>query len=125
MTRKKVTIVGVGMVGGTTAQRLAPSTGRYVATDVSPEMIAIAREKLAAAPQANLEFQVADADAPLFGQACYDAVLAFNLLHLVSDLDAALSSARRALVPGGLLISWPVTAAPGGTGPSPRGVGRT
>lgn len=98
-------VLEVGCGTGTTAQRLAPSTGRYVATDVSPEMIAIAREKLAAAPQANLEFQVADADAPLFGQACYDAVLAFNLLHLVSDLDAALSSARRALVPGGLLIS--------------------
>jgi SAM-dependent methyltransferase len=68
-------------------------------------MIAIAREKLAAAPQPNLDFQVADADAPVLGPACYDVVLAFNVLHLVADLDAALTSAVRALAPGGLLIS--------------------
>ena len=32
-------------------------------------------------------------------------MLAFNLLHLVSDLDGALASAVQALRPGGLLIS--------------------
>ncbi|MFZ6185206.1 class I SAM-dependent methyltransferase [Nannocystis pusilla] len=99
-------VLEIGCGTGTTALSLGrPCYGRLVATDVSPEMIAIAREKLAAAPQPDLEFQVADADAPVFGEACYDAVLAFNVLHLVSDLDAALTSARRALVPGGLFIS--------------------
>lgn len=98
-------VLELGCGTGTTALHLAPSAGRFVATDVSPEMIAIAREKLAAAPQPNLEFEVADADAPAFGQGCYDVVLAFNLLHLVADLDAALSSALHALVPGGLFIS--------------------
>lgn len=98
-------VLELGCGTGTTALHLAPSAGRFVATDVSSEMIAIAREKLAAAPQPNLEFQVADADAPVFGQACYDVVLAFNVLHLVSDLDEALASAVRALVPGGLLLS--------------------
>lgn len=98
-------VLEIGCGTGTTALRLAPFTGRYVATDVSPSMIAIAREKLAAAPQPNLELQVADADAPVFGRACYDVVLAFNVLHLVADLDAALTSAVSALAPGGLLIS--------------------
>lgn len=98
-------VLEIGCGTGTTALRLAPSTGHLVATDVSPAMIAIAREKLAAAPQPNLEFQVADADAPVPGQASYDVVLAFNVLHLVGDLDAALTSAVRALAPGGLFIS--------------------
>ncbi len=98
-------VLEIGCGTGSTALRLAPSTGQFVATDVSPQMIAIAREKLAAAPQPNLEFVVADADAPAPGQAAYDVVLAFNLLHLVSDLDAALTAAVDALAPGGLFIA--------------------
>ena len=45
-----------------------------------------------------------DADAPAAGLGDYDAVLAFNLLHLVSDLDTALAGVVQALRPGGLLI---------------------
>jgi len=98
-------VLEIGCGTGTTAQRLAPFTRRLLATDVSQEMIAIAREKLAARPMAQLAFAVADADAQVFGQGIYDAVLAFNLLHLVGDLDQALAQAVRALRPGGLLIS--------------------
>jgi ubiquinone/menaquinone biosynthesis C-methylase UbiE len=98
-------VLELGCGTGTTALRLAPSTGTLVATDVSPQMIAIARERLAAAPQPNVELQVADADAPVFGKACYDVVLAFNVLHLVSDLDATLTVVVEALAPGGLFIS--------------------
>lgn len=98
-------VLEIGCGTGTTALRLAPYTRRLLATDVSQEMITIAREKLAARPMAQLGFAVADADAQVFGQGIYDAVLAFNLLHLVSDLDQALAQAVRALRPGGLLIS--------------------
>ncbi len=97
-------VLEVGCGTGTTALRLASSVGSYVATDVSAEMIAIAREKLATAPHPNLEFRVADADAPTPEAGSYDTVLAFNVLHLVSDLDLALDSITRALTPGGSLI---------------------
>lgn len=95
----------IGCGTGSTALVLAQHTGHLVASDISAEMIAIAREKLAAAPQPRLEFVVADADAPLGGGATYDVVLAFNILHLVSDLDATLRATYDALEPGGLLIS--------------------
>jgi len=98
-------VLEIGCGTGTTALRLAPFTRRLLATDVSQQMITIAREKLAARPMAQLGFAVADADAQVFGQGIYDAVLAFNVLHLVSDLDQALAQAVRALRPGGLLIS--------------------
>lgn len=98
-------VLEIGCGTGTTALRLAPNTGRLLATDVSAGMIAIAREKLAAQPVPQLSFAVADADAPVASQGEYDAVLAFNLLHLVADLDRALELAARALRPGGLLIS--------------------
>ena len=98
-------VLEIGCGTGTTALRLAPFTRRLLATDVSQEMIHIARDKLAARPLPQLSFAVADADAQVFGQGIYDAVLAFNMLHLVSDLDRALAQAVRALRPGGLLIS--------------------
>jgi SAM-dependent methyltransferase len=98
-------VLEIGCGTGSTALRLAPYTRRLLATDVSAEMIAIAREKLAAQPLLQLGFAVADADAPVFGQGSWDAVLAFNLLHLVDDLDHAIEAAVQALRPGGLFIS--------------------
>lgn len=100
-------VLEIGCGTGSTALRLAPHTRRLLATDVSARMIDIAREKLAAQPVPHLSFTMADADAdaPVFGQEEFHRVLAFNLLHLVSDLDQALSLAVQALRPGGLLIS--------------------
>jgi len=98
-------VLEIGCGTGTTALRLAPSTRRLLATDVSTGMIAIAREKLAAQTVPQLSFEVADADTAVFGPGAYDVALAFNLLHLASDLDQTLELAAQALRPGGLLIS--------------------
>lgn len=98
-------VLEIGCGTGLTALRLAPFTRRLLATDVSARMIDIARERLAVQPVPQLSLAVADADAPLAGAGEYDAVLAFNLLHLVTDLDRALGWAEQALRPGGLLIS--------------------
>lgn len=98
-------VLEVGCGTGTTALRLAPTVRHWLASDVSPEMIAIAREKLAADPLPQLRFEVAEAGVPLAPPASLDAVLAFNLLHLVPDLDRALDALVPMLKPGGLLIS--------------------
>lgn len=98
-------VLEIGCGTGTTALRLAPFTRRLLATDVSARMIAIAREKLAAQPVPQLSFALADAEEPVAAPGEFDAVLAFNLLHLVTDLDRALQQAVLALRPGGMLIS--------------------
>ena len=98
-------VLEIGCGTGTTALRLATSTGRLLATDISAEMITIAKEKLASQPIPQLSFALADADVPMFPTAAFDRVLAFNLLHLVTDLDQTLAVAALALRPGGLFIS--------------------
>ena len=98
-------VLEIGCGTGSTALRLAPGIRRLVATDVSTGMIAIAREKLASQPVPQLSFAVADADATVFGKETYDAVLAFNLLHLVDDLDRTIAVAVHSLKSGGLFIS--------------------
>ncbi|TAH12825.1 MAG: class I SAM-dependent methyltransferase [Curvibacter sp.] len=98
-------VLEIGCGTGTTALRLAPLVASYWGTDVSAHMVAIAREKLALHPRPGLQFEAADADAPLATSPQYDAILAFSVLHLVQDLDATAAACAAALIPGGLLIS--------------------
>ena len=91
---------------GTTALKLAPSVGHLIATDISSEMIAIAREKAATEGVANVSFEVATPDASSkFPDAAFDVVFGFNVLHLVAARDAALRGVHRVLKPGGLFVS--------------------
>ncbi len=96
-------VLEVGCGTGTSALRLVGGTRSYLATDLSPEMVAIARDKLRAQPVPPLRIEQADADAEQAQR--FDAVLAFNTLHLVPDLDRTLSRLKDLLKPGGLLIS--------------------
>jgi ubiquinone/menaquinone biosynthesis C-methylase UbiE len=97
--------VELGCGTGTTALKLAPSLARLVASDISAEMIAIARDKAVAEGCANVEFVVAAADALPWPDGAFDVALAFNALHLVEARAAALAHVHRLLKPGGLFIS--------------------
>jgi ubiquinone/menaquinone biosynthesis C-methylase UbiE len=99
----KVLELGAGT--GSTAILLAPHAGQVIATDVSPEMMSIGREKAVAQNAANVTFLPAQSDDARFGDSSHDAVLAFNLLHLLRDLDGTLVRANAALKPGGYFIS--------------------
>jgi len=90
---------------GTTAIKLAPSVARVVATDISAQMIAIAREKAQAAGCSNVEFETATPDAAPWADNSFDIAVGFNVLHLVEARAAALAGVRRLLKPGGLFIS--------------------
>jgi ubiquinone/menaquinone biosynthesis C-methylase UbiE len=107
-------VLEVGCGTGSTALLLAPSVAHITASDISSEMIAIGREKAADQNVANVEFVRAVPQDDAFPEAPFDAVLAFNFLHLVADLPATLRRLRELLKPGGLLISK--TVALGGRG---------
>ena len=98
-------VLEIGCGTGTTALRLADQVRHYAATDVAPQMVAIAREKLSAQPLPGLSFDVMDVEQPDLGLSRFDAVLAFNVLHLVHDLDQTLEQLLPSLKPGGLLIA--------------------
>ena len=98
-------VLELGCGTGTTALKLAPGVARYVATDISREMIAIAREKAAVERCDKLEFSMAGADRSSWPAGAFDVVLAFNVLHLVPDRTQFLEQALAALKPGGLFIS--------------------
>jgi ubiquinone/menaquinone biosynthesis C-methylase UbiE len=100
---KNARVLELGCGTGSTALRLAPDVGEFTATDDAAKMIVIATER--GQDVANLrpvEARTGDGSIP---SGPYGAVLAFNLLHLIPDLPAALNEAHRFLKPGGLLIT--------------------
>lgn len=99
------TVLELGCGTGTTALKLAPGVARYRGTDISSEMIAIAREKAATAARGSVEFSVVGSDASTWPSGPFDVVAAFNVLHLVPDRARLLRQIHGLLAPGGLFVS--------------------
>ena len=103
-------VLELGCGTGTTALTLAPSVAAYRATDISGAMIEIAQAK---PPVGPVSFARAGLEDDGLG-ATYDTVLAFNLLHLIEDLDGALAQIATLVEPGGLFISKTICKPTGG-----------
>lgn len=101
----------IGCGTGTTALLLAPSVNQFVASDSALRMIEIAREKGAAEVIGNVRFDHATIFDEKLEPGTFDAVLAFNLLHLLEDAPATLRRANQLLKPGGVFISKTVCLA--------------
>ena len=98
-------VLEVGCGTGSTALLLAESVAHITASDLSANMIRIAADKARDQGISN----VTAVTAGLFDSAIeggpYDAVLAFNLLHLLEDSRAAVRRINALLKPGGTFIS--------------------
>ena len=98
-------VLELGCGTGSTALRLAGGVQSYLATDISPGMIAIAEEKRSANPIPALSFHTATAEAPMLEAGRFDAVLGFNYLHMVRDVSGTLGRIHSLLAADGLFIS--------------------
>jgi len=94
-------VLEIGCGTGSTAIRLAPFAASWTATDFSEEMLRIASAKPA---PPNLRFVRVDAE-HAFDGGPFDAICAFQILHLVDDLPGLLARIHASLKPGGALIA--------------------
>ena len=85
------------------ASRKVGSSGRVVAVDVAPEMLAIPRAALHTWSPSNVEFREGSAEDLPFDDASFDLVFSNGALNLVVDKDRAFREIRRVLAPGGAL----------------------
>ena len=98
---------GYGEPALTAARRAGPE-GRVVATDISAEMLAFARERTATAGLGNVEFIESDSFSLEFPQASFDAAVSRWGIIFEPDAEAVAGRIRGFLEPGGRLAisSW-------------------
>ncbi len=90
---------------GSTAIAHAPHVKHVETIDISPKMVAIAREKAEAAGLTNVDFKVGGIDDYDAGGRTFDVVLGMSILHLVKDHDAVILRVHELLKPGGIFVS--------------------
>jgi len=83
---------GIGEPSITAARRAAP--GRVLATDQSPGMLAVARDRAAALGLTNLDFRETDAEMLAIDESNFDAVVCRWGLMFMPDLVGALKKIR-------------------------------
>jgi len=93
-TRMLDVACGSGYAAGMAAERGAEVIG----IDITPELLAIARERLPGA-----EFHDSGMDVLPFAAESFDAVTAFSALQFAEDPAAAVAEAYRVLRPGGVI----------------------
>lgn len=98
---------GPGTVARVLALRLG-SSGRIIATDISPAMLELARNKLPLSKGAPIEYVESPAAPLAVSSSEFDLVTCQQVLQFAPDPHAALKEMRRALRPGGRigLTTW-------------------
>ncbi len=98
-------VLDLGCGSGEIGLDIARHVQRLHGIDVSTKMIELATQKARARNVRNVEFCQANAfDQRLAGRSL-SAVTAFNVFHLLDDLDGVLARLHAVLEPGGLLVS--------------------
>jgi SAM-dependent methyltransferase len=77
---------------------------RYVAADISPDMLARARRRASELHRDGIEFVETDIERMPFGDNEFDMCVCFNGLHCLPDPAAAVREIVRCLRPGGRLV---------------------
>jgi ubiquinone/menaquinone biosynthesis C-methylase UbiE/DNA-binding transcriptional ArsR family regulator len=101
-------LLDAGTGTGRMLELLAPDIKHGVGVDVSPEMLAIARDRLARAHIQHCQVRLADTFRLPFSAGTndggFDAALFHQVLHYMDDPQAALAEAARVLKPGGRIL---------------------
>lgn len=97
-------VLDYGCGTGTASLEMAVALKEIHAIDISANMVALAKEKLAASSIENVSFHQTGIFDPQFKKETFDRVLAFNVLHTVPNPEKALDRIHELLKPTGKLI---------------------
>ena len=98
-------VLEIGCGTGSTALLLADGVEHITATDISSAMVNIATRKADEKQVTNISFVTDDSLGTSLAFEQFDAVLAFNILHLLQDPAATVQRLNGLLKPGGVFIS--------------------
>ncbi len=109
-------VLDFGCASGEIALDLAPYVKSIEGIDPASAMIELAYDKAAKRDIRNASFLTADIFDPRLEPESFDAILAFNVMHLVKDHHEVIHRAKTLLKPGGMLfVETPcLVSSPGG-----------
>lgn len=102
------TVLDFGCATGTVSLAIADRVARVRGIDISAKMVEIARQKSSGRTEKNISFEQATIFDENLEPGSFDAVLAYNILHLLEDPERVLERIYHLLKPGGRLISLTV-----------------
>ena len=97
-------VLDIATGGGHTALKFAPLVAQVVATDITPKMLAVAREFLTSQGAKNVTFELADAEDLPFEAEKFDLVTCRIAPHHFANCYRFVREGTRMLKPGGLLL---------------------
>lgn len=105
LLRPDMTVLEIGSGSGTTALLHAPHVRAIHGIDISPKMVAHARDEARKAQIGNATFDVGTIGEFSRPDASHDMVLALSVLHLLDDWRATIRKVHGLLKPGGYFVS--------------------
>ena len=99
------TIMDFGCGTGLICNEIAENVGFIHAIDISAKMIEIAKHKASARNIRNIGFERTTIFDKKFKEGSIDAIIAFNIFHLLEDPHVYFQRMHQILKPGGLILS--------------------
>jgi ubiquinone/menaquinone biosynthesis C-methylase UbiE len=81
-----------------------------IATDISPEMIRVANQRLIDSNIKNINFQIQDSYSLTFTDKSFDIVIASNLFHILYEPEKPINEVKRVLRDNGIFIAPTICA---------------
>ncbi|MBU1013234.1 MAG: class I SAM-dependent methyltransferase [Bacteroidetes bacterium] len=98
-------VLEIGTGTGIIPFTICTKVNSVVATDISPEMILIAKQKQSELHIKNIDFQVQDAYQLSIADHSFDLVIASNILHLLYEPEQPISEIKRVMKDDGIFIA--------------------
>jgi ubiquinone/menaquinone biosynthesis C-methylase UbiE len=98
-------LLDFGCATGSKTLELARSVQHVHVLDLSPRMIREALKKSGERQAANVTFSSGTIHSEALKEASYDKVIAYSVIHLLDDSEAAIQRIHQLLRPGGLFLS--------------------
>jgi ubiquinone/menaquinone biosynthesis C-methylase UbiE len=98
-------VLEIGTGTGIIPFSICSKVSSIVATDISPEMVRVAKQKLLKAKIKNIDFQIQDSYNLTLPDKSFDIVIASNLLHLLYDPEKPINEVKRVMKDNGIFIA--------------------
>jgi ubiquinone/menaquinone biosynthesis C-methylase UbiE len=98
-------VLDIGTGTGIIPFFICSKVSKVTATDISPEMIQIAKQKQEKFKIKNIDFQVQDSYNLTFADKSFDVVIAANLFHLLFEPEKPLAEVKRVMKDDGIFIA--------------------